>query len=142
MKLLIKKLSISTALLLAAGQVSAHDIINSLGTAASATDWFTVNCPTGTAEFYADIVDTSAADGVLPSITISKTGALSSTDSPEGGAVSPGVILANSSGIYNIYITHSGASAAINNYTAHVHCQTAAHVHTATQPAPVTKQNQ
>lgn len=142
MKHLLKQIAVTSTLLVAAGQASAHDIINSLGTAASATDWFTVNCPATAAEMYADVVDTSAADGVVPSIMISKTGALNSTDSPEGGANSPGVTLANGSGVYNIYITHSGASAAVNNYTAHVHCQTAAHAHTATQPNPITKQDQ
>lgn len=145
MKNLIKHIALSIFLLAAAGQAgiaSAHDILGSLGTGASATDWLTVNCPAGTAEFKAHIVDTSAADGVFPSILISKTGALTSVDNPEGGAVSPDVILANSSGIYNIYISHSGATATANNYTAQVHCQDASHNHTATQPNPVTKQNQ
>jgi hypothetical protein len=142
---MIKKTLLTTSILLIAGQAgiaSAHTILGSLGAAASATDWSTVNCPAGTAEFYADILDTSAADGVLPSVMISKTGALTSTDNPEGGAASTGVTLINSSGIYNIYVSHSGATAAATNYTVNVHCRDAAHAHTATQPNPVIKQDQ
>lgn len=145
MKKVFKTIALTSGLLVAVGQagiVSAHVINGSLGTAASATDWSTVNCPAGTAEFYADILDTSAADGVVPTVMISKTGALASTDNPEGGAVSAGVTLVNSSGVYNIYVTHSGATAAATNYTVNVHCQTSTHAHTATQPNPVVKQNQ
>jgi hypothetical protein len=145
MKNVIKKIGVAAFFAVAAGQsgiASAHVINGSLGTAASATDWSTVTCPAGTAEFYADILDTSAADGVLPTVLISKTGALATTDNPEGGAASASVTLVNSNGLYNIYVTHSGATAAATNYTVNVHCQTAAHAHTATQPNPVVKQNQ
>lgn len=145
MKKLFKQAGLTAFLVVAAGQAgiaSAHVINGSLGTAASATDWSTVTCPAGTAEMYADILDTSAADGILPTVMISKTGALATTDNPEGGAASAGVTLVNSNGLYNTYVTHSGATAAATNYTVNVHCQTAAHAHTATQPNPVVKQNQ
>jgi hypothetical protein len=133
---------IAVAALASANLAQADTINGSLGTAASATDWYTVNCPTGTAKAYADIVDTSAADSVFPSILLSKTGAISTSDNPEGGAASAGVTLSNNNGVYNIYITHSGATAAANNYTANVHCQTSTGAHVGGQPAFVTKQNQ
>jgi hypothetical protein len=145
MKNQIKAIGLSVIVFMINGllnNVSAHQIINSLSTSASATDWFTVVCPIGTAEFYGDILDISSADGALLTLTLSKSGAVSSTDNPEGGALSPGVTLVNSAGLYNIFVRRTKATTNPTNYYVNIHCQSASHSHTPTQPNPIIKQNQ
>jgi hypothetical protein len=120
----------------------AHTLTGSLGTAASATDWFYVVCPdSATVRMEVSIADLSPPDGSILVATVSKTGALTTTDNPEGGIQSPSVALANGIGLYNFFIRHTKATATANAYSVSYYCETPTHV-TLPAQSPVYRQNQ
>lgn len=139
----LKKSLMAASLLAAAGFIgtaSAHTQTGSLGTTATATDYYQVTCGTGTTKLYLRVSDTSASDSVLVSAQAQKgTVAINTTDPTGGdGVYSPSVTLSSSTGVYDVLVDKTAANT--QNYTLEVHCQDNAGVEKST--TVVSKQNQ
>lgn len=128
--------------------VFAHSQGGTLGTSASATDYYTVTCsddgsgpPAALVAQVQDLAPVNAA--ALVSVTVNKGNAtVHSTDNgTDGDAVaSPLVSVSGGAGVYNVYVAKSNTGA--ETYTLTAHCNTAGGVHTGTSDPFGVRQNQ
>ncbi len=132
--------------LILAGAAGAHDKTDSLGSAASAVDYYQVTCSDdgngAPLSLTAQVKDNSPVASPLVSVSVKKgSAATASTDAVDGDTTySPLVYVNGGAGVYDVFVLKSATGT--ENYTLSYHCMTGnngAGAHTGT--TIVTKQN-
>ncbi len=141
---LVRIAFVSASVLVGAGNpdiASAHTIPGSLGNAATATDLYTVQCPTGTRKLESRIRDNAPVAAPLVSAqTYKGTRATNTTDTVDGNrGFSPTVLNQSGVGAYLVLVDKSRSGA--ERYTLQLHCLNANDVELEGQE-PIRIQNQ
>jgi hypothetical protein len=104
-----------------AGPALAHEDEQSLGTAASATDYFKVNCAAGTQLLRTQLMVTSVGGPAVSVQTLKGKKATNTTDLLNGdNAYSPAVENTSKAGIYHVLVNKNGEGAV--DYLIQFHC--------------------
>ncbi|MBT9097563.1 hypothetical protein KFZ76_07565 [Methylovulum psychrotolerans] len=118
-----------------AKMANAHDITGSLGSAATAVDYYQVHCYDDgsgvTAHLYVAVINKSTNTPKVSVQAIRDNTATNTTDAVNGNATySPGIYQPGTDGFFYLTVDKTGAGVA--NYSLQYHCQTSDQQHNGT----------